>query len=621
MLFRYFKRFLKYPKTRLKMPGQFLPKGARVLFNKPAVGWFFWFLVWLSAVLLLILANGSQDVSLSPGQLSPVTVITSVEFGFPSTVPAQITTEKQRVNGSTPGDRRFVIMQIPVGTKLVERGQKVTAEMAEKNRAYQTRVNELTPPFQRVLKFIGAGIILLMGVIVSAAGLRLIKPDSLHRNSMILLFFLISLLGLLPCRWCLMLNQYYFPLPQSVINYLLPVVLAPLLAVILMGALPALVMGFWVSLAASVFADYSFTIFTTGLVATVVIARLTRFVRTRATVFRMGFWAGLAGAACALGFSAVTCRMWDAVIARCLFCVISGILSALVVLLILPLMETLFGISTDISLLELSDMEHPLLKRLAIEAPGTYHHSLMVANLAQAAVTAIGGNALRTTICSYFHDIGKLVKPAFFSENIQFSDNPHDDLSPSMSTLVVISHVKEGVDLALRYKLPQSVVDAIQQHHGTGLVYYFFHKASSQQELDSQDKTKTGTKSSVSEESFRYPGPKPKSREIAIISLADSIEAASRTLEKISPSNIEHLVHNVVDVKLHDGQLDLCDLTLAEINKVKKVFVFTLTNMSHGRISYPVDENRGKQQTGNGPSKRGQDNEAHPVSNGKGPSS
>jgi len=269
-------------------------------------------------------------------------------------------------------------------------------------------------------------------------------------------------------------------------------------------------------------------------------------------------------------------------------------------MLLLPLLEIIFGISTDISLLELSDLEHPLLKRLAIEAPGTYHHSLMVANLTQAAVAAIGGNALRAGIGAYFHDIGKLVKPSFFSENIQYGQNPHDDLSPSMSTLVIISHVKEGVNLALRHKLPQSAVEAIQQHHGSGLVFYFYHKANVQRDEAPPDAAAAGVK----EENFRYPGPKPQSREIAVLSLADAIEAASRSLEKISPGNLEGLVRDVIDSKLQDGQLDACDLTLGQINTIRRVLIFTLCNMLHARIAYPSDENIRPQSADATPSER-----------------
>jgi hypothetical protein len=380
----------------------------------------------------------------------------------------------------------------------------------------------------------------------------------------------------------------------------MPLALAPLLMSILISPLVGIVMGFWVSFAATVLADYRINVFVTGLIVTAVVVRFTRAVRTRSTLFRIGLWAGLAGATGAAGFAAIRMPGYEFFLPQCLASLASGVFSALVAMLLLPLLELVFGISTDISLLELSDLEHPLLKRLAIEAPGTYHHSLMVANLTQAAVAAIGGKALRAGICAYFHDIGKLVKPSFFSENIQYGQNPHDDLSPSMSTLLIISHVKEGVNLALRHKLPRSVVEAIQQHHGSGLVFYFYHKANIQRGETSPDVTASGVK----EENFRYPGPKPQSREIAVLSLADAIEAASRSLEKITPGNMEDLVRDVMDSKLRDGQLDACDLTLAEINTIRRVLILTLSNILHGRVAYPSNENIRPQSADEAPAER-----------------
>jgi putative nucleotidyltransferase with HDIG domain len=263
-----------------------------------------------------------------------------------------------------------------------------------------------------------------------------------------------------------------------------------------------------------------------------------------------------------------------------------GLISALMAMLLLPIFEHLFKITTDISLLELSDLSHPLLQSLAINAPGTYHHSLMMASLAQNAAEAIGANGLMLRVCAYFHDIGKLVKPGFFSENIQFSENPHDELTPSMSTLVIVSHIKEGVMLAKKYKLPQIIIDGIEQHQGTSLVSVFYHRAKTRQQ-----KENTAGQLAINDEDFRYEGPRPQSREMAILMLADSCEAASRSLEKPTPVRITNLINDIFDTRLRDGQLDECTLTLAELNKIKQSFIFSLTNMLHGRIAYPKNEN------------------------------
>jgi putative nucleotidyltransferase with HDIG domain len=258
--------------------------------------------------------------------------------------------------------------------------------------------------------------------------------------------------------------------------------------------------------------------------------------------------------------------------------------------------EHLFQVTTDISWLEASDLNHPLLRRMTIEAPGTYHHSLVVANLAEAAAEAIGANATLCRVCSYFHDVGKLVKPEYFTENMNFERNPHDDLAPTMSALIIIAHVKEGVDLALKHRLNRQITDIIQEHHGTSLVYYFYKRA-----LQQQEDARTGGKimnlreedvPEVSEETFRYGGPKPQTKESAIISLADMIESASRSLEKPTPQKIEQLVNDLISQRIADGQLVECDLTLADLNLIAERFRFTLMTMLHTRIAYPKQDTK-----------------------------
>jgi hypothetical protein len=262
----------------------------------------------------------------------------------------------------------------------------------------------------------------------------------------------------------------------------------------------------------------------------------------------------------------------------------------------LPILEHLFQITTDISWLEASDLNHPLLRRMTIESPGTYHHSLVVANLAEAAAEAIGANATLCRVCAYFHDVGKLVKPEYFTENMNFERNPHDDLAPTMSALIIIAHVKEGIDLALKHKLNQRIIDIIQEHHGTSLVYYFFQRA-----LQQQEDARAGGKimnmreedvPEVGEESFRYSGPKPQTKESAIVSLADIVESASRSLEKPTPQKIEQLVDELIEERIADRQLDECDLTLGELKIIAERFRFTLMTMLHSRIAYPKQETR-----------------------------
>ena len=259
----------------------------------------------------------------------------------------------------------------------------------------------------------------------------------------------------------------------------------------------------------------------------------------------------------------------------------NGFISAFLVIATLKVFEYLFGVLTNYSLLELADFNQPLLKRLVLEAPGTYHHSLIVSNLAEGAADAIGANALLTRVGAYYHDVGKLVKAEYFTENQMLGDNKHDDIEPTMSRLVISNHVIEGIELAKKHRLNPAIIDFIPQHHGTGLMYYFYQKAL---EEAKEDET-------VDEADFRYPGPKPQTRETAITLLADSVEGATRALDEHSPTNIEETVKKVINNKFIDGQLDECNLTLKEINRISATFTRILSAMYHARVKYPEKKN------------------------------
>ncbi len=248
----------------------------------------------------------------------------------------------------------------------------------------------------------------------------------------------------------------------------------------------------------------------------------------------------------------------------------------------LPFIEQLFGVVTDISLLELSDPSHPLLQELVRRAPGTYNHSIAVASIAETAAEAIGANGLLVRVGAYFHDIGKMLKPQYFIENISAgSESRHEHLAPAMSTLIIIGHVKDGVDLAEEHNLPQPLIDFIEQHHGTTLVEYFFHEATRLAEARPDQRT------DVEESSFRYPGPKPQTREAGVLMLSDAVEGASRTLTDPTPKRIETLVHNITLKRLLDGQFDESSLKLSEIRTVEASLVKSLIAIYHGRIRYP----------------------------------
>lgn len=256
------------------------------------------------------------------------------------------------------------------------------------------------------------------------------------------------------------------------------------------------------------------------------------------------------------------------------FAAMSGILVVSMVFIILPFIEYLFSITTDISLVELLDMDQPLMRNLMITAPGTYHHSVIVGNLAEAAAEAVDANPLLARVTAYYHDIGKMKMPEYFIENQTSAVSKHDKLTPHMSSMILMSHVKEGVDLARQYKLPKLVTDIIQQHHGTSLITYFYQRAVEQGDYMSQD-------------AYRYPGPKPQTRVAALVMMADAVEAASRALTDPAPARISALVDKIINNIFLDGQLDECEFTLKNISEIKKRFTYILTSIFHRRIEYP----------------------------------
>jgi putative nucleotidyltransferase with HDIG domain len=259
----------------------------------------------------------------------------------------------------------------------------------------------------------------------------------------------------------------------------------------------------------------------------------------------------------------------------------AGFAVGFIVLGILPFIEKTFRITTSMTLLELADASQPLLRRLQIEAPGTYNHSLQVAVLAEAAAEAIGANSLLSRVGAYYHDVGKIHKAEYFAENQSGGQNRHLNLTPSVSLLIIIGHVKDGVEMAREYNLPNSLLPFIQQHHGTTLVEYFYHRARQRD----QDQGEDGP--GVSEMQYRYPGPKPRSKEVAIVMICDAAESACRAMPEPSAGRVEGLVHDLIMRRLLDGQFDECDLTMREIEIVERAIMKALMAIYHGRIQYP----------------------------------
>ncbi|HEX8916437.1 MAG TPA: HDIG domain-containing protein [Humisphaera sp.] len=304
-------------------------------------------------------------------------------------------------------------------------------------------------------------------------------------------------------------------------------------------------------------------------------------VRTRSKLVEVGGASAIAMMVATAAAGLIALESGQFVLTNCLWAGLGGLLSGAIALTILPFIERLFRITTSMTLLELADPSHPLLRRLQQEAPGTYNHSLQVATLAESAAEAIGGNSLLCRVASYYHDVGKINKPDYFVENQQGGANRHMNLDPNLSLLIIIGHVKDGVELAREYNLPSSFVPFIQQHHGTTVVEYFYRRACTQQEQ------RDPTMPAVSETQFRYPGPRPRTREVAIVMIADAVESATRALDDPSPAQIEGLVRDLTMKRLLDGQFDECDLTMKDIDRVRRSLVKSLAGIYHGRIPYP----------------------------------
>ncbi|MFA5114739.1 MAG: HDIG domain-containing metalloprotein [Candidatus Omnitrophota bacterium] len=360
--------------------------------------------------------------------------------------------------------------------------------------------------------------------------------------------------------------------------YYIPFSAVPMLATLLFGNLWV---SFLLALASGIsvgsLAGMHYYLAVIFLISGIVSSLLVLGARRRMAIIRAGFITGLVQMLSVL----LVDRFLPADPSKYIILMVNGLASSILVLGILPFFEYLFRTVTDISLLELADFDHPLLKRMIMEAPGTYHHSLIVGNLSEAACQAIGAHALLARIGAYYHDIGKLYKPDYFTENQDVINSRHENLAPTISKMVIMNHVKEGEELARKHKLNPRLVEFILQHHGTSLVYFFYRRA-----LENPQEQQE-----VSEEGFRYPGPKPSTKEAAVVLLADSVEAAMRSLKDPSAPKIEELVHRIINNKFIDGQLDSCDLTLKDLEKISAVFIRILSGIYHSRVTYPEGPN------------------------------
>ncbi|MEI6125463.1 MAG: HDIG domain-containing metalloprotein [Pseudomonadota bacterium] len=366
------------------------------------------------------------------------------------------------------------------------------------------------------------------------------------------------------------LDSYFYAIPFASAALVISIVLSPPIA-----SLSAIIIAIF----SCIFLDNRFSFFVYIFISSLVASQEVRHTKERKTIIRAGLLVGTINAFLILSLYLITGDVLKAetVISMGLG-FLGGILSAVLSTGIIPIIEMIFNYTTDIKMLELADLNQPVLRNLLIAAPGTYHHSILVGILAEAAAEAVNANPLLARVSAYYHDIGKIKKPLYFVENQKGGENKHDRLLPSMSSLIIISHIKDGVEIAHHYRLGKSIQNIISQHHGTSCINYFYQKAKEMQEDDSQP---------VSDRDFRYPGPRPQTKEAGIVMLADAVQATSKTLVDPSPSRIQGLVQRIINNIFVDGQLDECELTLKDLHLIAENFNRILNGIFHSRIEYP----------------------------------
>jgi putative nucleotidyltransferase with HDIG domain len=493
-------------------------------------------------------------------------------------------------------DIKPVLNKIKAGEMLLREGERVTEVQLLKLKTLQTQ----TKKEQVFITSVGAALLLSL-LLVSTYVLHLSPPGRLsaeHNKSLLcmasvfLTFFLLAEISF-KLSEVLTLNAA-IPIQMSSLWYGIPLASGAMIICLFMGLKVAVPLALIMAVSFAVIFENSLTVFLYYLINGTMAAYWVRHCQERKVFITAGAKLGLLNIllVTAINFYLAelsgTKLLWDWA-----FAFMGGIGAGIVTAGLAPVVEIAFGYTTDISLLELANLDRPILRKLMFEAPGTYHHSVIVGSLVEAAASEIGANHLLAKVCGYYHDVGKIKKPLYFIENQEAGKNKHDKLAPSMSGLILIAHVKDGVEVARENKLGQVIVDTIRQHHGTSLIKYFFEKA---KQLKGED--------SVNIDDFRYPGPKPQTREAGLVMLADVVEAASRTLENPTPSRIQGLVQNLINNIFSDGQLDECELTLKDLHKIARSFNKLLNGIHHHRIEYtekraPAGENgKGKSRNG-----------------------
>lgn len=472
-----------------------------------------------------------------------------------------------------------VFFQVKKGEMIVREGEKISQEHLIKLNGLSSKMNRHKAIFSITGLFI---FIVLIGFLLWSY-LKRFKPSLINKKPNIILLAVVLLGNIIICKLFISiahaLSEYTGYIETQSYYYAIPYVAGPMLIAMLFEVDIAILFSIATFVLTGLMLEgqiYYALFALTGSLC--VVFRESQYVG-RLSILGTGFFVSMINMITVIPIFLINASSFSIqLMLDIAMGFMGGVIVAVVVSSLLPVLEYLFGVTSDIKLLELSNLNHHLLRDMLIHAPGTYQHSMVVGSLAEEAAKSVNSNYLLARVGSYYHDIGKMKKPEYFIENIMGGSNKHDKLNPSMSSLIITSHVKDGVELARKYKLQPGIVDFISEHHGTDIIRYFYNKA----------KEKEYPKlHSIKGEHFRYPGPKPQKKETAIVMLADSVEAASRTLVDPTPSRIQGLVEKIINEKFIDGQLDKCSLTLKDLHNIANSFVRILNGMFHSRINYP----------------------------------
>ncbi|MBU0701147.1 HDIG domain-containing protein [bacterium] len=448
----------------------------------------------------------------------------------------------------------------------VEKGEKIIGDGERVDRVSAVKLKELNKYYTatNTNTLLGFLILLYSLIIIGTGYIYKYQPDIVTTKNLLMLGVIILIAGALG-KTILCFDLPIYAMPMAAISIVLSILFNEEFAVFITLFL-SILMGFLIG------DRLEFVLFflAGGLSAIYTISSSSRMLRD---ILRLGVIIAIANAIIIIGYAIIKQDVMN--LGHDLFwgCLINAGISTMLAIVGLLYLEKLFNITTNFQLFELSDVNTPLMKKLLLEAPGTYHHCLLVGNMAEAAATEVKANAILCRVGGYYHDIGKIIRPIYFAEN-QISENKHEDINPSLSASVIKSHIKDGMEIAREYHLPSKIIDIIQQHHGTTLLTYFYQAQKQRQE-------------DASKSEFKYPGPKPQHKEAAIVMLSDSVEAASRSLSKPTAVRIEEMVKKIIDNYFTDGEFDECDLTLKELTRIGNVLTRLLTTMYHSRVEYP----------------------------------